>query len=134
MKGGLNIGTFGLERLGHGGEYRDPNYNTTANYFKEFLEFESVGLMNEDDENTFEEWVEKNENSQELVCQKEVVERFGTWMCDVAAKSNGEPLAAGTCLDYYSALIKFSRRMSSLVGQKIRNGIQICATSLKIAV
>jgi hypothetical protein len=104
MKGGLNIGSFGLERLGHGGESRDPNYNATANYFKEFLESESVGLMNEDDENTFEEWVEKNENAQELVCQKEVVEQFGTWMCDVAEKSNGEPLAAGTCLDYYSAL------------------------------
>jgi hypothetical protein len=60
--------------------------------------------MNEDEENTFEEWVENNENAQELVCQIEVIEQFGTWMCDCAEKSTGEPLSAGTCGDYYSAL------------------------------
>jgi hypothetical protein len=100
----MNIGSFGLDRLGYGGESRDPNYNAASNYFKEFLETEAVGLMNEDEENTFEEWVENNENAQELVCQIEVIEQFGTWMCDCAEKSTGEPLSAGTCGDYYSAL------------------------------
>jgi hypothetical protein len=77
----------------YGGESRDPNYNAASNYFKEFLESEAVGLMNEDEGNTFEEWVENNENAQELVCQIEVIEQFGTWMCDCAEKSTGEPLS-----------------------------------------
>jgi hypothetical protein len=102
----MNVGSLGLNRTGNGGSSRDGNYNMARNHILAFLKSSFMNLIDEDNEDDLESWVQDQKdagvNVMELICEIEIIEQFSNWLCDHDSKSNGEPLTQGTIGDILS--------------------------------
>jgi hypothetical protein len=102
----MNVGSFGLNRTGHGGSARDSNVAMAQNFFCNFLKCDKVQLMGEEEENNLESWINSKPNAMEAVCDIEVIQQFSSWLCHYARKGNGEILKLGSILDILSCTKK----------------------------
>lgn len=102
----MNIGSFGLNRTGHGGSTRDGNVTMTQNFFCNFLKCENVQLMGEEEENNLASWISTKSDAMEAICDIEVIQQFTSWLCHYARNRTGEYLALGSILDILSCTKK----------------------------
>ena len=77
----MNMGSFGLNRTGHGGGAgRESNYNSARNYFAQYLKSKFVLLMSKE-ETDLESWIAKTPNAEIALCDIEVIQQFASWLC-----------------------------------------------------
>ena len=72
----MNMGSFGLNRTGHGGgASRESNYNSARNYFAQYLQSKFVKLMSKE-ETDLESWIAKTPDAEKALCDIEVIQQF----------------------------------------------------------
>lgn len=102
----MNVGSFGLNRTGHGGTTRDSNVTMAQNFFCNILKCDKVQLMGEEEENDLSSWMSTKSNAMEAICDTEVIQQFSSSLYHYARKGNGEYLKLGSILDILSCTKK----------------------------